>query len=173
MRNTYTIKETSKRSPYTFFRVFGIFSTSKSKTLLDAQIKYCNTKISTTPNTNDEPQHNTNASPTAPHLPKVNHNFPLSLLPRIFRILELANFLNSRPNYIQSPIQHIVTQQFQSDDTYEQIIEQPYITNFRSQNNYFLAHDEPTSWITSPLKFPPSQSPKAKCHQTTFCFPAT
>ena len=171
MRNTYTSKETSKRSPYTFFRVFGIFSTSKNKTLLDAQIKQYNTKISTTPNTNHESQHNTNASPTAPHLPKLNHNYPLSLLTRNFRNLKLANILNSRPNYIQNPIQLIVTQQLQSDD--EQIIEQPHITNVRFQNNYFLAHDEPTGRIPSPLKFPSSQSSKAKCHHPTFCFPAT
>ena len=31
---------------------------------------------------------------------------------------------------MQSPIQHIVTQHPQNDDTYEQIIEQPLITVF-------------------------------------------
>ena len=46
-----------------FAGFFGIFSTSKNKILLDAQIKEYNTKISTTPNTYDELQHNKNASP--------------------------------------------------------------------------------------------------------------
>ena len=54
---------------------------------------------------------------------------------------------------------NLVAQQPQSDDTYEQIIEQPHTTNFQSQNNHFLDHDKPTSWIPSPLNFPPSQSP--------------
>ena len=63
----------------------GISSTSINKILLDAQIKEYNTKISTTPNTYDESQHNTNASRTAPQFPSLNHNHPLSLVPRIFR----------------------------------------------------------------------------------------
>ena len=54
---------------------------------------------------------------------------------------------------------NLVAQQPQSDDTYEQIIEQPHTTNFQSQNNHFLDRDKPTSWIPSPLNFPPSQSP--------------
>ena len=117
---------------------FGIFFISKNKILSDAQLKEYITKISTTPNTYDEPQHTTNASPTAPQLSNLHHNHPLSLVPRNFRNLALFYITNSRPNYIQSPIHHIVTQQSQSDDTCEQIIEQPHITNFQSQNNQFV-----------------------------------
>ena len=95
--------------------------------------------MSNTPNTYDESQHNTNASPRAPQLPSLHPNHPLSLVPRNFRILALTNITSSRPNYIQSPIHHIVTQQSQSDDTYEQIIEQPHTTNFQSQNNQFFS----------------------------------
>ena len=35
----------------------------------------------------------------------------------------------------------------------------------------FLAHDEPTSWIPPPLKFPPSKSQKPNPNYTNFCFP--
>ena len=93
-------------------------------------MKEYNTKLSTTPNTYDESQSNTNTLPTAPQLPSLNRNHPLSLVPRNFRNLALVNIANSRPNHIQSPIQHIVTQQPRNDDTYVQIIEQPHTTNF-------------------------------------------
>ena len=122
-----------------FAGFFGIFSTSIDKILSDAQIKENNTKLSTTPNTYDESQNNTNTLPTAPQLTSLNRNHPLSLVPRNFRNLALVNIANSRPNHIQSPIQHIVTQQPQNDDTYEQIIEQPHTTSFQSQNNNFFS----------------------------------
>ena len=117
---------------------FGIFSTSKNKIFLDAQIKGYNTKLSATPNTYDKSQHNTNTLPTAPQLPSLNRNHPLSLVPRNFRNLAPVNIANSRPNHKQSPIHHIVTQQSQNDDTYEQIIKQPHETNFQSQNNHLF-----------------------------------
>ena len=119
-------------------------------------------------------KHNTNASPPAPQLRKLNLIHPLSLVQQNIRNVALTNFTSSRTNYIQSPIHHIVTHQSQSEDTYEQIIEQPHITNFRSQNNHFcVAHNEPTSWIPSPLNLPSSQSPKPNSHHLTFCFSAT
>ena len=71
-----------------FAGFFGTFSTSINKILLDAQIKEYNTKISTTPNTYDESQHNKNTLPTGPQLPSRNRNHPLSLVPRNFRNLE-------------------------------------------------------------------------------------
>ena len=156
-----------------FTGLFGTFSTSINKIFLDAEINEYNTKLSTTPNTYDESHNNTNTLPTAPKLPSLNRNHPLSLVPWNFRNLALVNLANSRPNHIQSPIQHIVIQQSQNDDTYEQIIEQPHTINFQSQNNHFLAHDEPTNWIPSPFHFPPSQPPKSTSHHSTFCFPAT
>ena len=122
-----------------FAGFFGIFSTSIIKILLDAQIKEYNTKLSTTPNTYDESHKNINTIPTAPQLPSLNRNHPLSLVPRNFRNLALVNIANSRSNHIQSPIQHIVTQQPQNDDTYDQIIEQPDTINFQSQNNHFFS----------------------------------
>ena len=143
------------------------------KILLDAQIKQYNTKLSTTPDTYDESQHNTNTLPKAPQLPSLNRNHPLSLVPRNFRNLAPVNIANSRTNHIQSPIHHIVTEQPQNDDTYEQITEQPHTTSFQSQNNLFLAHDEPTNLIPSPFNFPSSQSPKPNSHHPTFCFPVT
>ena len=85
MRDTYTSKQTSKRSTYIFAGFFGIFSTSINKILLDAQIKEYNTKISTTPNTYDESQHNTNTSPTAPQLPSRNRNHPLLLVRKYYK----------------------------------------------------------------------------------------
>ena len=105
---------------------FGIFSASLNKILLDAQIKEYNKKLSTTPNTYDESHNNTKTIPTAPQLTSLNCNHLLSLVPWNFRNLALVNIANSRPNHIQSPNQHIVTQQPQTDKTYEQIIEQPH-----------------------------------------------
>ena len=119
--NAYASKKLDKSPLFKWLEIlriifawfFGIFSTSKNKILLNAKIKENNTKISTTPNTYDESQHNTNASPTAPQLPSLHHNHPLSLVPWNFRNLARTNFTNSRPNYIQSPIHHTVTQQSQ------------------------------------------------------------
>ena len=121
-----------------FAGFFGIFSTSTNRILLDAQIKKYNTKLSTKPNTYDESQNKTNVSPTAPQLPNLHHNHPLSLVSRNFTNLALTNPTNSRPNYMQSPIHHIVTQHSQNDDTYEQTIKQPHTTTFQSQNNHFF-----------------------------------
>ena len=60
----------------------------------------------------------------------LNHNHLLSLVPRNF----------SKSNYPQSPIQHILTQQSNVEDTHEQIIEQSQTTNFRSENNHSFWH---------------------------------
>ena len=54
MRNTYTIKQTIKRSTHTFCRIFCNFFYIKKQIILDAQIKEYNTKILTTPSTYDE-----------------------------------------------------------------------------------------------------------------------
>ena len=80
MRNTYTNKPTGKRSTNLFAGFFGIFSSSINKILLDAQIKEYNTKLSTRPNTYEEKHCNTNRTPTAPHLPNILQNYPLSLI---------------------------------------------------------------------------------------------
>ena len=118
---------------------FGIFSASISKILLDAQIKEYNTKLSATLNTYDESRNDTTTTPTAPQLQNLNHNNHLSLVPRMFRNIAITDLITSRSNYPQSPIQHKIAQQPNSEDTCEQIIEQPHTTNFRSQNNYFFS----------------------------------
>ena len=87
-----------------FAGFFGIFSTSINKRHLDAQIKENNTKISTTPNTYYESRNKTNTTPTAPQLQNLNHNHPLSLVPRNFRNIALTNLITSRSNYPRSPI---------------------------------------------------------------------
>ena len=61
-----------------FAGFFGIYSSSINKILLDAQIKEYNTKLSTIPNTYNDSNNNTNALPTAPHLPNLQHHHPLS-----------------------------------------------------------------------------------------------
>ena len=66
-----------------------------------------------------------------------------------------------------------MTHHSQNEKTYEQVIEQPHTTTFQSQNNHFVAHDEPTTWIPPSLKFPPSQPPNSNPNHTTFCFPTT
>ena len=122
-----------------FAGFFGIFSRSIYKILLDAQIKEYNTKLSTRPNTYDEKHSNTNTTPTAPQLPNLPQNHPLSLVPRNFRNLAITNPPNFRSNTVHSPIQHIVPQHQQNNNTYEQIIEQPRTTTFQSQNNHFFS----------------------------------
>ena len=64
-----------------FAGFFGIFSSSINKILLDAQIKEYNTKKSTRPNTYDEEHYNVD---TAPQIPTLPQNHPLSLVPRNF-----------------------------------------------------------------------------------------
>ena len=157
-----------------FAGFFGIFSSSLNKILLDAQIKEYNTKISKRQNTYDEEHNDIEITPTAPQLPPLPQNHPLSLVPRNFRNLATTSNPNSRPNTAQSPIQHIMTHHAQNDKTYEQIIEQPHTTTFQSQNNhFFLAHEEPTTWIPPSLKFPSSQPPNSNPNNPTFCFPTT
>ena len=111
---------------------FGIFSSSINKILLDAQIKEYNTKIATIQNTNDEEHSKIEVTPTAPQLPPLPHNHPLSLVPRNLRNPAITNNPIFRPNISQSPIQHIMTHHSQNDNTYEQIIEQPHTTAFQS-----------------------------------------
>ena len=103
------------------------------------QIKEYNTKIATRQNTYDEEHNNVETTPTAPQLPPLPHNHPLSLVPRNFRNLAITYNPNFRPTISQSPIQHIMTHQSQDDNTYEQIIEQPHTTAFQSQNNNFFS----------------------------------
>ena len=122
-----------------FAGFFGIYSSSISKILLDAQIKEYNTKISTRQNTYDEEHNNIEVTPTASQLPPLPQNQPLSLVPHNFRNLAITNNPNSRPNIPQSPIQHIMTHHSQNDNKYEQIIEQPHTTTFQSQNNHFFS----------------------------------
>ena len=116
---------------------FGIFSTSINKILLDAQINEYNTELSTTPNSYHDSQNNFITTPTASQLQNLNHNHPLSLVSRNLKNIALTNL--SKQNFQQSPIRHIITKQPNIDDTYEQIIEQPHTTNFRSQNNHFFS----------------------------------
>ena len=106
---------------------------------LDAQIKEYNTRISTRPNTYDEEHNIIDTTPTAPQIPILPQNYPLSLVPHIFRILAITNNPNFRPNITQSPIQHIMTHHSQDENTYEQIIEQPHTTTFQSQNNHLFS----------------------------------
>ena len=61
-----------------FAGFFGIFSSSIKKILLDAQITEYNTKISTKPNTYDEEHNNVDTTPTAPQIPTLPQNHPLS-----------------------------------------------------------------------------------------------
>ena len=122
-----------------FAGFFGIFSSSINKILLDAQIKEYNTKIATRQNTYDEEHNNVDITPTAPQLPPLPHNHPLSLVPRNFRNLAITHNPNFRPTISQSPIQHIMTHHPLDENTYKQIIEQPHTTVFQSQNNNFFS----------------------------------
>ena len=122
-----------------FAGFFGIFSSSIKKILLAAQTKEYNTKISTRQNTYDEEHNNVDTAPTAPQIPPLLQNRPLSLVPRIFRNLAITNNPTFRPNTTQSPIQHIMTHRSQNDNKYEKIIEQLHTTTFQSQNDHFFS----------------------------------
>ena len=124
------------RIPFAGF--FGIFSSSINKILLDAQIKEFKTKISTRSNTYNEDHNNVDTTPTAPQIPTLPQNHPLSLVPRNFQNLAITHNPNFGPNTTKSPIQHIRPHHSQNDNTYEQIIEQPHTTTFQSQNNHFF-----------------------------------
>ena len=85
-----------------FAGFFGIFSSSINKILLDAQIKEYNTKIATRQITYDEEHNNIEVTATAPQLPPLPHNHPLSLVLRNFRNLANTHNPNFRPNISQS-----------------------------------------------------------------------
>ena len=118
-----------------FAGFFGIFSSSINKILLDAQTK----DITTRPNSYDEENYNVDTAPTAPQIPALPQNHPLSLVPRNFRNLAITNNPNFRPSTAQSPIQHITTNHSQNDNTYEQSIEQTHTTTFQSQHNSYFS----------------------------------
>ena len=122
-----------------FAGFFGTFSTSINKILLDAQIKEYNKKLSTTPNTYGNSQDTRNTLSTAPQLYTLQNNQPLSLGPRNYRNISLTEHISTSHRYQQSPVTHIVAQQPIVDETYEQIMEQPHTTSFRTQNNHFFS----------------------------------
>ena len=168
MQNTHTSKQTSKRSTHTFSRIFlELFR----KIHLDVQIKDYNTKLSTTPNTYDETRNNTNKTPTAPKLQNLNHNHPLSLVPRNFRNIALTDLITSRSNYPQSPNQHIITQQPSIEDRFEQIIEQPHTTNFRSQNHHLFEPRWAVKLDPSIDQFPTQPTSRTIFPSSHFAFP--
>ena len=121
MRYTHTqVNRQASVARILFAGFFGIFSSSINKILLDAQIKEYNTKLAARPNTYDEEHSNVDTAPTAPQIPTVPQNHPLSLIPRNFRNLAITNNPNFRPSSAQSPIQHITTNHSQNDNTYKQ-----------------------------------------------------
>ena len=61
-----------------FAGFFGIFSSSINKIILDAQIKEYNTKLAARPNTYDVEHNNVDTAPTAPQIPTLPQNHPLS-----------------------------------------------------------------------------------------------
>ena len=151
-----------------FAGFFRTFSSSINKILLDAQIKEYNTKISTRPNTYDEEHINVDTTPTAPQIPTLPQNHPLSLVPRIFRNLAITNNPNFRPNTTQSPIQHIITHHSQNGNTYEQIIEQPHTTAFQSQSNYFFSPRRADNLDPSIAQIPTQPTSKLKSQLAHF-----
>ena len=63
----------------------------------------------------------------------------LSLVPQNLKNIALTDFITSRSNNQQSLIQHKITPQPSTEDTYEQIIKQPHTTNFYSHNNHLFS----------------------------------
>ena len=139
MRNTHTSKQTSKRSTHTFRRIFWNIFNINQKSSFRRSNKKIQYQIINKTNTYDESRNDTNTTPTAPQLQNLNHNHLLSLVRRNFRNIALTDLITSRSSYPHSPIQHIITQQPNIDDTYKKLIEQPHTTNFRSQKNHLFS----------------------------------
>ena len=140
MRYTHTGQQTSKSLARRLFAgYFGLFSASISKIILDTQISEYNNQLSTTPNTYDTSQDKKYITPTAPQFTNFRNNHSLSLVPRNYRHTLITKYTSSSHSYPQSPFSHIVVHQPNVDDRYEQIIEQPHTTNFRSQNNHIFS----------------------------------
>ena len=66
------------------------------------------------------------------------------------------------------PIQHIITQQSNIEDTYEQIIEQPHTTSFRSQNNHLFSPRWAPKMDHSIAQFPTQPTFKATSLSSNF-----
>ena len=98
-------------------------------------------KIFTKPNAYDNPQHNTNTTPTKPsHLHSLHNNHLLSLVSQSFRNTSSTSKRPIHTNKFQrTPISHIALPQPTVDDTSEQSAEQLHALNFRSQNNLLLS----------------------------------
>ena len=77
-------------------------------------------------------------TPSARHLHNLHNNHPLSSVPQNYRNTAITEHISISQDYPQSPITHIKAQQPNIEEKYEQIIEQPHTTNFRSQNNNFF-----------------------------------
>ena len=151
-----------------FAGFFEIFSTSLNKIHLDAQINISNKQPFATPNTYDNSQDNKNTITSAPQLHTLRNNHPLFLVPQNYRKIALTEHFSTSHSYPQKPVTHIIAQQANIEDTFEQIIEQPHTTNLRSQNNHLFAHDEPPDWIPQPFPFIPIQSPTSLSKHITF-----
>ena len=93
-------------------------------------------KLSNTPNTYDNSQNTRNTTPTTSQLHTLQNNHSLSLVSRNYRNISLTEHISRSRRYQHSPVNHIVAQQPNVDETYEQIIEQPHTTKFCSQNNH-------------------------------------
>ena len=137
MRNTHTSKQTSKRG--IFAQIFECFPISIDKILLEAQISEHNKKLSTATVTDDTSQDNKNITPTAPQFQDFQINHQLFLVPRNYRHTPITEHSSSSHSYPQSPVSHIVVHQPKKDVTYDQIVEQPHTTNFRSQNSHVFS----------------------------------
>ena len=84
MRYTHTSQPPSKCSTHIICRIFWNILLIHNQNILDAQIKEYNTKLATRPNTYDEEHNNVDTVPTAPQVPALPQNHPLSLFPRNF-----------------------------------------------------------------------------------------
>ena len=80
-----------------------------------------------------------NTKLTASQLQNFHNNQPLSLIQRNYKNTAIAEHIFPSHSYPQSPVSHIVVHPPNIELTYEQIVEQPHTTNFRSQNNHLFS----------------------------------
>ena len=102
MRNTHTqVNKQASVARTLFAGFFGRFSTSINKKVLDAQISGYLKKLSTLPNRYDNSQDTRNTASTAPHLPTLQNNHPLTLVPRNYRNISLTEHISTSHRYPQ------------------------------------------------------------------------
>ena len=170
MRNTYTNKQTSKRSTHTFGRKFRNFFNIVNTILLDAQIQNITQKYLRQIHTIIHTNHKHNAYCTT----KTKYKEEPSI---IFSTTEFQNYSPNRAHIYKPYLPTKSSYPHHSPATkYRRNIFKKFHNNdipltFVLRAAIFLAHDDPPDWIPPPFQFIPVQPPTPDSNPLTFSFP--